>query len=102
MRNWDAGVRENIDELAAEHSNVFLCGDFNSRIGEVNELSEQYYDRNSAYYASASVNSSVTKRLSKDKQVNCFGRKLINICKNVTFGLTVAPCGCALCYLFTF
>jgi len=67
---------------------VSVCGDFNSRVGDLCDYEEILHDRNSsiAYLSSIQNNCSAsewnrTKRLVADNVVNTYGKDLINLCK---------------------
>ena len=70
-----------------EKGSVFVCGDLNSRIGEVSDI--LYNDELEKYIDSVEHvdNPIISNRCSMDKCVNLFGRKLLQLCYNT--GLTV-------------
>ena len=67
---------------------VFVCGDLNSRIGEINDF--LFYDELDQYIISVDhvENPTIPNRVSMDKTVNALGRTLLQMCYNT--GLTVA------------
>ena len=87
VKRWDAGVEGNLLEICAVYNNkVLVCGDFNSRVGEVNEIRDELYsDKHVPFYYASHENNNIGKRVSKDTQVNCYGKKLVNICRNINF-----------------
>ena len=82
---------ETICSIVLEYSdkgNIFVCGDLNSRIGEVNDFLD--YDELDKYISNAEhvENPNIPNRVSMDKTVNGFGRKLLQLCYDT--GLVVA------------
>ncbi|CAC5417271.1 unnamed protein product [Mytilus coruscus] len=87
----DIDFHEIIESIVLDYSEkgiVLICGDFNSRIGEVSDV--LYNDQLDKFVTSVNhlENPIISDRCSMDKVVNTFGRKLLQVCYNT--GLTIS------------
>lgn len=83
--NYVSLIFMRLESIVLEYSDkgeVFVCGDLNSRIGEINDF--LYNDELDQYVMSVEHVENPTM----DKTVNALGRKLLQMCYNT--GLTVA------------
>ncbi|CAC5415733.1 unnamed protein product [Mytilus coruscus] len=83
--------KEIIESIVLDYSEkgiALICGDFNSRIGEVSDI--LYNDQLNKFVTSVNHfdNPIISDRCSMDKVVNTFGRKLFQVCYNT--GLPIA------------
>lgn len=86
----DCDFFETIDNIVLEYKekgNVFVCGDFNSRVGLLNDLLD--FDNLDRYIGSVRHDEipTIPKRCSMDKTVNNFGKKFIQTCYNTELTL---------------
>ncbi|CAC5361376.1 unnamed protein product [Mytilus coruscus] len=90
-RICDNDFHDDIENIFLEYKykgTVIVCGDMNSRTGELNDFLET--DNLEKYIGSVEpdVSPTISKRCSMDKVINAYGRKLIQLCYNT--GLTIA------------
>lgn len=89
-KRWAQGIEEALFSFCTQYDRkVVLMGDMNCRIGEVNELRDDWY------YDNKEINPSVMDeevshdklvvRNSKDKFTNPYGKQLIEMCKATNF-----------------
>ena len=88
---YDVDFHEIIENLVLEYKqkgSFLVCGDLNSRIGVTNDILPN--DNLDRYVDSVEhvENPMVPNRHSRDRTINSFGRKLIQLCQNT--GLTTA------------
>ena len=66
------------------HIPVCLCGDFNARCGNLNDLAvEDNCDSNFEHYTDSNVTLDIPPRTSKDLTTNSYGHRLIEMCQNL-------------------
>ena len=77
---WDSVLSETINELSDSfRENIIVCGDFNARCGQLNELNEWSEDK---FENSSFGQVQAMQRKSKDKLVNAYGKKMVSFCKD--------------------
>ncbi|CAC5393226.1 E3.1.11.2 [Mytilus coruscus] len=87
----DNDFHDDIENIFLEYKykgSVIVCGDMNSRTGEINDVLETDNLEKYIDCVEPDVFPAISKRCSMDKVINAYGRKLIQLCYNT--GLTIA------------
>lgn len=86
-KKWDLILEQNLYDLCADNNNkVCVVGDWNARTSNMNELRTQTHsDKYAPSFETAHSETIEGTRQSKDKEVNLYGKKLVNVCKSLNF-----------------